>query len=85
MVAVASLLSGISAALTQKALVGFRKQQPFFLSAELALYGIFFLLLNLYFNSDVQSGGSFFSHWNLYCFVPVVTNVRHRLVSPLLV
>ena len=77
-VAAASLLSGISAALTQKSLVGFRKRHPFFFSAELAIYGIVFLLANLLVRSDVAPGGNLFSNWNLLTLIPVVTNVCPR-------
>jgi hypothetical protein len=76
MVATASLLSGMSAALTQQALVDFRKRQPFFFSAEMAFYGIFFLLINLLFNNDIK-GGSLFSNWDLLTLIPVITNVSH--------
>lgn len=81
MVVAASLLSGVSAALTQKSLVGYRKRHPFFFSAELAVYGIVFLLLNLLFNSDIKSApgggrGSLFSNWTLITLIPVVVNVK---------
>eukprot|EP01036_Dinobryon_divergens_P032545 gene32545-42158_t len=79
-VAAASLLSGISAALTQKNLVGFRKRHPFFFSAELAIYGIVFLLANLLVRSDVAPGGNLFSNWNLLTLIPVITNAFGGLV-----
>jgi len=79
MVATASMLSGMSAALTQQALVDFRKRQPFFFSAEMALYGIFFLLLNLLFNNDIKGGG-LFSHWDLLTLIPVITNACGGLI-----
>jgi hypothetical protein len=51
-VLIASMLSGVSAALTQKVLAGSGKQRnSFLLSAELALYGIVFLLLKEIFQS----------------------------------
>ena len=75
------MLSGISAALTQKNLVGFRKRHPFFFSAELAVYGIVFLLANLLVRSDVAPGGGLFSNWNLLTLIPVVTNVRERYLN----
>ena len=75
-VAVASMLSGFSAALTQKALMGdSSKRSSLFLSAELAAYGVLFLLGNLYFSSELQAGKSLLAHWNLRTLVPVVTNV----------
>lgn len=76
MVAGASMLSGLSAALTQRALQGNKPRSPVFMSGELAVYGIMFLLVNLYFNSDIKGGGfGLFSHWNLWTLIPVVTNV----------
>lgn len=74
MVAGASMISGLSAALTQKGLVGVRKTFPFFYSAELAVFGIIFLLINVVVNNDIQ-GGSLFSNWNYWTLIPVVTNV----------
>lgn len=79
MVAGASMISGLSAALTQKGLVGDRKRFPFFFSAELAVYGIIFLLINLIFNNDIK-GGSLFSNWNYYTLIPVVTNAFGGLI-----
>lgn len=80
LVAGASMLSGLSAALTQKALVDFRKRHPFFFSAELAVFGITFLLFNLIFNSDIIEGGSLFSNWSLMTFLPVITNACGGLI-----
>lgn len=74
MVAAASMLSGLSSALTQKALVGSQARSPVFLSAELAVYGILFLLGNLYFNNDIKGDG-LFSNWHWYTLIPVTTNV----------
>lgn len=74
MVAIASMLSGLSSALTQKALVGKQSRSPVFLSAELAVYGILFLLGNLYFNNDIK-GDNLFSNWQWYTLIPVTTNV----------
>lgn len=73
----ASLLSGLSAALTQKAITatGKRQRHVFLLSIEMAVYGILFLLGNLYFNSDVEQGSTLISHWTLLTWIPVITNV----------
>lgn len=76
----ASLISGLSAALTQRALVGNKKssafRSPIFLSAELAVYGIGVLVLNLLFNQELQSTTqSFLANWSIYTFIPVITNV----------
>ena len=73
------MISGLSAALTQKGLVGDRKRFPFFFSAELAVFGIVFLLLNLIFNNDIK-GGSLFSNWNYYTLIPVITNVIFDII-----
>lgn len=76
MVAGASMISGLSAALTQRALVGNKPRHTVFFSAELAVYGILSLLVNLYFNNDIKGGGmSLFAHWNLWTLIPVFTNV----------
>lgn len=71
------MMSGLSAALTQKALVSVTQQRhPLFFSAELAFYGIIFLLINLYFNNDIRDNStSLFTNWDLYTFIPVITNV----------
>lgn len=75
-VSCASMLSGLSAALTQRALVGSKSiRSPVFLSAELAVYGIIALVLNLLINNELRStAGSFFSNWSLYTLIPVITN-----------
>ena len=84
LVAGASLLSGLSSALTQKAVTPVEMKDKklmvprhtMLLSAEMAVYGIAFLLVNLYFNSDIAKGGTIISHWTLWTFIPVLTNVR---------
>jgi len=75
-VATASMLSGLSAALTQRALVGSASRHTMLYSAEMAVYGIVFLLCNLYFNNDIQEGKSLWSNWDLATMFPVITNVR---------
>ncbi len=76
LVATASLLSGLSAALTQRALTASsQKRHVFLLSAEMAVYGILFLLVNLALNSDVPLGGGLLSNWTLFTVIPVATNV----------
>ena len=85
MVCGASMISGLSAALTQRALVGARPRHPLFFSAELAVYGIAFLLLNALFNpSSKEKGlilsGGLFNGWSLITFIPVVTNAFGGLV-----
>jgi hypothetical protein len=76
----ASSLSGLSGALVQKALTGKSPQNPFIYTAELALYGIAFLLLtSLYMSSahdrELLLSGNLFLNWTTYTFIPVVTNV----------
>jgi len=46
------MLSGLSTALTQRALVGLVPRNALFFSAELALYGILFLVLQMNFSAD---------------------------------
>ena len=73
-VASASMLSGLSAALTQRALAGSIQRNTMLYSAEMAVYGILFLLINLYFNNDIK-GDSLWSNWDLPTLIPVVSNV----------
>lgn len=76
-VATASLLSGLSAALTQRTLTAAKPRPSLFFSAEMAIYGIVFILLNLVFNNDIKGGGfNLFQNWQLSVFIPVITNVR---------
>ena len=69
----ASLLSGFSAALTQKALSVSSRDSLLF-SAELAFYGILLLLAQqgLALRGIQGVGGE---GWNLYTFIPILTNV----------
>jgi drug/metabolite transporter (DMT)-like permease len=79
MVAAASLISGLSGALTQRAMSrpGLRKANPFFFSAEMAVFGILFLILNLLtVHSDIQGEGGLFSNWTPIIIVPVLANVQ---------
>jgi UDP-sugar transporter A1/2/3 len=82
MVLGASMLSGFSSALTQRALVGSKPRHPLFFSAELALYGILFLLANSFFSKDGARifAGSFFDNWTPYTLIPVFTNALGGLV-----
>lgn len=83
-VSVASMLSGLSTALTQKALVSSKPRHALFFSAELAVYGIIFLVaqdsyLNIRNARDPVKGViDLFniSVWSWQSFVPVLTNVR---------
>lgn len=79
MVSLASLLSGVSAALSQRALKNPTSNSLFF-SGELAVYGLVFLMLNLSFNSDVKQGDYLFSHWDIMTLLPVLTNACGGLV-----
>lgn len=83
MVASASLISGLSAALTQRALVGNKSvRSPIFLSAELAVYGIVVLVINLFLNNELQStSGSLLANWSLSTLIPVITNVSTSIFS----
>lgn len=75
-VAIASMLSGLSATLTQRAITGSTQRSTMLLSAEMAVYGIIFLLLNLVFNSNIkESPASLLSNWDVPTLLPVITNV----------
>lgn len=74
----ASVLSGISAAFVEKAFVAIKQRNALLFSAELALYGIIFLL-----SKEVLFGGSvtntlsskLFASWTPLTLIPVMTNV----------
>ena len=85
MVCGASMISGLSAALTQRALVSAKPRHPLFFSAELAVYGIIFLLGNALFNpnskeKDLILSGGLFNGWSMLTFLPVITNAFGGLV-----
>lgn len=80
-VAAASMLSGLSAALTQRTLTGAKPRPSMFLSAEMAVYGIVFLLVNLYFNNDIKGGGyNLFQGWQWSLMIPVLSNAFGGIV-----
>ena len=72
----ASMLSGLSAALTQKALTNATPRPALFFSAELATYGILFLIVSLIFNEEgsrvLQNG--IYKGWDAKALIPVLTN-----------
>lgn len=77
--AMASSLSGLSGALVQRALVGSSAQNPLVYTAELAIYGIAFLLVSALFSTrerELILGGNLFHDWNPLTLIPVTTNVR---------
>ena len=82
----ASMTSGLAGALTQRALVGSKPRHPLFFSAELAVYGILFLLCNALYNphnskesaSIVKDG--LFNGWTLLTLIPVITNAFGGLI-----
>ena len=75
-VAAASMLSGLSATLTQKAITGSKQRSTMLLSAEMAVYGIIFLMLNLVLNSNIkESPNSLLNNWDMPTILPVITNV----------
>ena len=78
----ASMLSGLSAALTQKALTNSTPRPPLFFSAELAAYGILFLLVSSFFSED---GSKVFydgilKGWNGKALIPVLVNAGGGIV-----
>jgi hypothetical protein len=76
-VSAASVISGLSSALTQRALVGSKSvRSPLFLSAELAVYGILVLLINILVNNEFGNEVAKLPHWSYWTLIPVVTNVR---------
>mmetsp|Transcript_20230 Transcript_20230/g.29047 ORF Transcript_20230/g.29047 Transcript_20230/m.29047 type:complete len:332 (+) Transcript_20230:188-1183(+) len=86
-VLIASMLSGISAALTQKVLAGQeRPRNSFLLSAELAVFGIVFLLGQQTVTTltqdatSIPSWATFFNGWDVYTLIPVIINAMGGLV-----
>ena len=74
----ASGLSGLSGALVQRALSGAVAQNPFLYTAELATYGIVFLLVTSLFREkerDIMLSGNLFTNWEVYTLIPVTANV----------
>lgn len=73
----ASMISGVSTALTQKTLqiAATGGRNSVFLSAEMAVYAIPFLLISDKMNSNNRNNDDdFFAHWNIYTFIPVICN-----------
>ena len=74
----ASMISGLSTALTQNALS--KGRHPIFLSAELASFGIFSLIVTDMFQHNGQStlltlqGGGPFKHWTWWTLIPVLSS-----------
>lgn len=82
LVLMASMISGVSTALTQKTLqiAGEGKgRNSIFLSAEMAIYAIPFLMISDKLSSksarkDCKEGDDFFAYWNIFTFIPVLSN-----------
>jgi solute carrier family 35 (UDP-sugar transporter), member A1/2/3 len=74
----ASMISGLSTALTQKALS--KGRHAIFLSAELASFGIFSLIVTDMYQHNGQStlltlqGGGLFKHWSRWTLIPVFSS-----------
>jgi UDP-sugar transporter A1/2/3 len=74
----ASGLSGLSAALTQRAL---SVRPSYFFSSELAVYGILFLMCNAAYKNDLSSVSyKMFNDWTLNDYIPILTNAFGGLV-----
>jgi UDP-sugar transporter A1/2/3 len=76
-VATASMISGLSATLTQRALVSSANKSfrsPLLMSAELAIYGIVVLLVNLAVAGEISSAIHSLRHWTWFTLLPVITN-----------
>jgi len=74
----ASSISGLSGALVQKAVTGPHPQHSLLYTAELATYGISFLLVSSLFSEKdrgVLLSGTLFNGWNTNTFIPVTANV----------
>lgn len=80
-VAAASMISGLSTALTQKALTTSSKPRPaVFLSAELAVYGIIVLLGQMIYSGELRIDRNFFVNWELQTLIPVISNAFGGIV-----
>ena len=78
----ASMMSGLSAALTQKALSQGTPRHALFFSAELGVYGILFLLGRDLYSGNVKSTELFsglVANWDLYSLIPVLVNVCQQI------
>jgi len=81
-VGVASMLSGVSAALTQKTLQTTSKDS-LFMSAELAAVGILFLLIFQALGGEGASSSNdadLFANWDLLTLIPVSTNAAGGVI-----
>lgn len=76
----ASMMSGISTALTQRALAAAAyPRHAFLFSAELAFFGILFLIGYCFFqpaDKELLLSGTLFANWSTQTFIPVTTNVK---------
>jgi len=80
----ASSISGLSGALVQKAVTGPHPQHSLLYTAELATYGISFLLVSSLFSEKdrgVLLSGTLFNGWNTNTFIPVTANVSCHVMS----
>jgi hypothetical protein len=76
------MMSGLSAALTQRALVGGQPRHAIFFSSELAVYGIIFLVLRDCFYGESKPADmlqGYLSAWDFYSLIPVIANVSSLL------
>ena len=89
LVLTASMISGISTALTEKTLQlsgNGPKRNSIFLSAEMAVYAIVFLLISDNLNSNKETNekckihDNFFAYWDIYTFIPVLSNAFGGLI-----
>lgn len=77
----ASLLSGISAALVQKAFLPPNPCNSMLFSAELAVYGIMFLVAReVYVSIESGSSGDLLKNWDAFTLIPVLTNACGGLI-----
>eukprot|EP01041_Mallomonas_annulata_P002392 gene2392-4643_t len=71
----ASATSGLSAALTQRALVAAKPRETVFFSAELAVYSLVLLVGKEVFFGKGFSPSVFFMSWDLWTLIPVTCNI----------
>lgn len=76
----ASAISGLSTALTQRALVSGIPRETVFFSAELAIYSILVLLAKEVFYEKGVALTSFFSHWTWWTLLPVTANALGGII-----
>ena len=68
----ASILSGLAAALSQKALQG-QKRGSYLFTSELAFFSIITMLVNMMLTGDSIAIDGFFDGWTWHALIPIVS------------